>query len=248
MTAISLNKVTVDLPIYDAHHRSFRRALLRAGVGGTILSHRKGYPMVRALDEVDLELREGDRLGLVGHNGAGKSTLLRILGGLREPTGGTARIRGTACSLLNTGSILDPEMSGYENIDHVSTLLGLPPRRLPDLRREILEFTELGDFMQMPVRTYSSGMAMRLAFALLTAQEPDILLLDEVLGAGDVHFLKHAAGRLADLHARAKILVLVSHDPDHIRQMCDRVAWLEHGRIREIGPAEQILNAYLASR
>lgn len=247
MATIKLEQITVDLPVYDAHHRSFRRAIVEAGVGGTILRHRRGYPVIRALDGVDLELNPGDRLGLVGHNGAGKSTLLRVLGGLCEPTGGRARIGSKVCSLLSPGSILDPEMTGIENIEHAATLLSIPAKRASTLQQEIAGFTELGSFLDMPVRTYSAGMSMRLSFALMTAQEPDLLLLDEVLGAGDRHFMQLAADRLASLRERASILVVVSHDPDHIRKTCSTVAWLDHGKISRIGPADEVLEAYLAS-
>ena len=245
MPAISLDQVTVDLPIYDAHHRSFRRAILSARIGGDILNHRRGYPVVRALDHVSLNLNEGDRLGLVGHNGAGKSTLLRVLGGLCEPTGGTARTNLEVCSLLTTSSILDPEMTGHENIEHAAIMLGLGDKRA-ELSRDVADFTELGAYLDLPVRTYSSGMSMRLSFALLTAQNPDILLLDEVMGAGDLHFFTRATERLARLRERAGIIVVVSHDPNHIRKLCSTVAWLDHGRLRLIGPTDEVMNAYLA--
>lgn len=245
MAIITLDRVSVELPIYDAHHRSFRRAIVQAGVGGKILQHRRGYAVIRALDEVSLELQPGDRLGLVGHNGAGKSTLLRVLGGLCEPTGGTARIGGATSALLTAASVLDPEMSGHENIDHVATLLGIPQARQRGLHAEIERFTDLGEFLDLPVRTYSAGMAMRLSFALLTAQEPDLLLIDEALGVGDVHFLHQASERLARMREQASILVLVSHDSEQIRQICDKVAWLDHGRLRRIGPTAEILEDYL---
>lgn len=246
MGTITLEQVTVDLPVYDAHHRSFRRAVVEAGVGGMVLRHRRGYPVVRALDGIDLELNPGDRLGVIGHNGAGKSTLLRVLGGLCEPTGGIARLGNSTCCLLNTATILDPEMTGHENIDHVATMLGISSRRQAGLRHEIERFTDLGTFLEMPVRTYSSGMSMRLSFALLTAQEPDLLLIDEALGAGDIHFVQHAAERLRHLRERASIIVMISHDPSHILDMCSRVIWLDHGRIHREGAVDEVVEAYLA--
>lgn len=244
MPSIALNNVRVDLPVYDGSHRSLRRAVLSMGVGGPIFRRDRRHVMVRALDGISLDLHDGDRVGLIGHNGAGKSTLLRVLAGIYEPTAGQAIIKGKVSSLLNMASLLDSEMTGYENIEHARVLLGIPARHHAELCQEIEDFTELGAFLDMPVRTYSAGMQVRLSFALLTAQAPEILLLDEALGAGDAAFVHKAAERVRALCARASILVLASHAPSHIRQLCNKVIWLEHGCIRRFGPVDEILAAY----
>lgn len=243
MPHIILDKISVDLPVYDATHRSFRRKLVSMGLGGAILSQGR-HAIVRALNGISLSLAPGDRMGLIGRNGAGKSTLLRVLAGICEPSTGHAEITGSVSTLLSLGSILDPEMTGFENIEHGALLLDLPPGRRRGLSDEIAEFTQLGDFLNMPVRTYSAGMQIRLSFALLTAQEPDILLLDEVMGAGDADFMDKAQKRIRDLQDRAKILVMASHADDALRQMCTTLIWLDHGRIVQIGPVEQVLAAY----
>lgn len=244
MPSIILDNVRVDLPVYDGSHRSLRRAVLSMGVGGAIFRRDRNHVSVRALDDISLTLRDGDRVGLIGHNGAGKSTLLRVLAGIYEPTEGRAVIKGRASSLLSMTSMLDPEMTGYENIDHARVLLGIPARRQAELCREIEDFTELGAFLDMPVRTYSAGMTVRLSFALLTAQEPEILLLDEAVGAGDAAFVDKAAERVRALCDQASILVLASHSQEHIRRLCNKVLWLDHGRLRLFGPVDEVLAAY----
>ena len=244
MPSIILDNVSVDLPIYDGASRSFRRALLSPmRVGGTITRDR-GHMVVRALAGISVELRDGDRLGLIGHNGAGKSTLLRVMGGIYEPTGGVATITGRTSSLLDMSSILDPEMTGFENIERAPILLGLPGRDGQWLRGQVEEFTGLGEFLHMPVKTYSSGMRVRLSFALLTAQEPEILLLDEALGAGDAGFVQKATDRARHIRDNANIVVFASHALGNIRAMCNKVMWLEHGRIRGFGAVDPVLADY----
>jgi len=245
VTHIRLDKVTVDFPVYDTGHRSVRRSLLTMGVGGAISRHGRNQLVVRALDGIDLDLRKGDRVGLIGHNGSGKSTLLQVLAGIREPTGGMARIDGSTAALLSLGSILDPEMTGYENIGHAGVLLSIPNRRRDPFREDIAAFTELGSFLDLPVRTYSAGMRLRLSFALMTAQEAEILLLDEAFGAGDAHFQERAARRMAGLSERMNITVFASHDSAEIRRFCNKAVWLEHGRVRQVGPVDPVLTAYL---
>lgn len=243
MASITLDNATVDLPIYDGSHRSFRRAVL-SGVGGRIFHGRRGVCAVRALDGISLSFRDGDRVGLIGHNGAGKSTLLRVLAGILEPTGGEAIIEGRASSLLNMASLLDLEMTGYENVEQVGALLQLSARARAALQDDVDEFTQLGAFLDMPVRTYSSGMLVRLSFTLLTAQTPEILLLDEALGAGDAAFVGMAADRVSRLCNHASILVMASHAQGHILKLCTHVVWLEHGRIRRFGPTDEVLAEY----
>lgn len=248
MARIVLNKVTVDFPIYDGTARSFRRALLQLGVGGVISRKGRRHVEVRALDGIDLDLHDGDRLGLIGHNGAGKSTLLRVLAGIGEPTTGRAVIEGATAALLSLGSILDGEMTGFENIDRAAVLLGIPERRRRAMVEDVEAFTELGAFLYLPTKTYSAGMQLRLSFALMTAQDPEILLLDEVFGAGDSLFRSKAEKRMRELERRTSILVFAHHSMVEIKNMCNKVAWLEHGRIHRFGPAEEIVEAYTGSR
>jgi ABC-type polysaccharide/polyol phosphate transport system ATPase subunit len=246
MASIVLDTVNVDLPIFDAHQRSLRHSVMAMTVGG-VISQKGRFRHVRALDSVSLSIGDGDRIGLIGRNGAGKTTLLRVLAGICEPTTGRATVEGTVSNLLAMRSLLDPEMNGYENIEHASLLLGMPRSALPDLIQDVEEFTELGPFLDMPVRTYSAGMQVRLSFALLTAPTPDILLLDEVLGAGDAGFAAKAAKRIDQLRNRSRILVLASHAQDQILDWCDRVLWLDHGRLVAFGPAREILDDYRQS-
>ena len=247
MPRLLLDNVSVDFPIYDATHRSMRRTLLSMGVGGAIFRRNRNQMAVRALDGIHLDLRDGDRVGLIGHNGAGKSTLLRVLAGLCEPSGGGVLIDGRVGTLLSLLSILDPEMTGFENIDTAAVLLDLPAARRRTLADEVADFTELGEFLALPIKTYSTGMQLRLSLGLMTAQEPDILLVDEVMGAGDAHFFDKASRRLAGLRDRTSIMVMASHNNDQIRQLCNRGIWLQHGRILCQGPVDEVLAAYIAA-
>lgn len=247
MTFIRLKNVVVDLPVYNARARSLKRAVMTLSIGGRISHDERDRVVVRALDCVNLELKDGDRVGLIGHNGAGKSTLLRIMAGLCEPTSGRTEVQGRVSSLLSLGAAMDPEMTGFENIEHVGALVGIAPHRWAVLRDDIATVSGLGQFLELPVRTYSTGMQLRLSFALLTAQEPDILLLDEAVGVGDAQFVKIAERRVLELGERARILVLASHSFSYLRNMCDTVVWLEHGRVRMTGPTNEVLEVYAAN-
>ncbi|WP_130471102.1 ABC transporter ATP-binding protein [Candidatus Magnetaquicoccus inordinatus] len=242
MASIILEQVAVEMPVYSGTQRSLRRAFLDR------LSNRQSKTnkelFVLALDQISLHLKPGDRVGLIGHNGAGKSTLLRVLGGILAPTSGCITIEGQISSLLNMTSLLDPEMTGYENIETARLLLGIPTTRRDALLQDVLDFTELGAYLEMPLRTYSAGMQLRLSFALLTAQQPEILLLDEVIGAGDAGFFKKATQRFGQLCEQTQILVLASHVLPHIALMCNKVIWLEQGRVRKTGAVEELIKEY----
>lgn len=244
MTHILLNEVTVDFPVYDGAQRSIKGTLLKLGIGGVISRRGRSQVQVRALEGLTFKLKAGDRLGLVGHNGAGKSTLLRILAGLREPTFGSVEIKGKVAALLTLGSILDPEMTGFENIERAHVLLDLPSRMKPLLIEEVTEFTELGDFLNLPVKIYSAGMQLRLSFALMTSQQPDILLLDETFAAGDAQFQVKARARMTELGKRTDIVVLASHNVSEIAHLCNKVLWLEHGKGRLFGESQTVLEAF----
>lgn len=246
MASLELRDVVVSFPIYDQSSRSLKKRLISATTGGRIESASGSgrIKVVRALDGVSLSIQHGDRVGLVGHNGAGKTTLLRVLAGIYEPTMGSAAIEGHAAPLFDVALGMDPESTGYENITLRGLFLGLTRRQIEARVDEIAEFTELGDFLKLPIRTYSAGMRMRLAFAVSTSIDPDILLLDEGIGAGDRAFLEKAERRLEEFTGKAAIIVLASHSDELIRQMCTTAVLMEHGRVLRVGPTEEILDAY----
>lgn len=199
-----------------------------------------------ALRGLNLTIEDGDRVGLIGRNGAGKSTLLRILAGIYPPTRGKVLIEGRVESLLKIGFGVEPDETGRENTVFVMKLLGTPPKRIAAIVDEIEDFAELGEFFDRPVRTYSQGMQTRLGFALATTHVPEILLMDEVVGAGDASFYAKAEARLNDLADRTRIIVLASHSLELIRKWCNRALWLDNGEIRQFGDVEEVIQAYLA--
>ncbi|MFD2237499.1 ABC transporter ATP-binding protein [Aureimonas populi] len=245
MAAIIFDKVSVDIPIFDAGSRSLKNNVLAAATGGQIRPREGGGKVsVRAIDELSLELRHGARLGLVGHNGAGKSTIMRVMAGIYEPTGGTVRVEGDVAAMFDIGFGMDPEATGWENIILRGMLIGYTRPEIEARSEEIGLATGLGEFLNMPLRTYSSGMATRLAFAVSTSIKPDILLIDEGIGAGDAAFLEQAKQRLESFIGDAGLLVMASHSNDLLRQWCTTGLWMEHGRLRHLGPIEETLEAY----
>jgi ABC-type polysaccharide/polyol phosphate transport system ATPase subunit len=247
--SILLDDVTIDFPIYDSI-KSFRTAVFARATGGLIRRDgRHGNRVaVRALEKVCLEVGHGDRLGLLGHNGAGKSTLLRVLAGVYVPTAGQVAVAGRVSALFNTSPGLDIDDTGYENIVTCGLFLGMSRREIAEKTPEIAEFTELGNYLDLPVRTYSSGMLVRLGFAIATAIDPEILLLDEGLSAGDARFAERAARRLDRLVERSSILVLASHSEALIRSMCNRAVLLDGGRVVATGDVEDVIQTYRPSR
>jgi lipopolysaccharide transport system ATP-binding protein len=225
--------VVVEFPVFDNSHRSFKNAFMRATTGGYIARDAGNALVVRALDDLDFDFREGDRIGLVGHNGSGKTTLLRVLSGVFEPVRGRVEVEGRVNSILDLSMGFDPDATGFENIFLRGVMCGRRRREISAEVDEIVEFSELGDYLNLPVRTYSSGMLLRLAFAISTCIESEILLLDEWLKVGDVEFSAKASQRLLDLANRAAILIVASHDPLLVDRVCNRVLRLERGRIVE---------------
>ena len=230
---IKADNLVVEFPIFNSAGRSLKNTVLNAATGGRIATGARGHVCVRALDEVSFEFRERDRVGIHGHNGAGKSTLLRVLAGCFEPSSGTLVSRGRIASLLDISTGFEPEATGYENIFIRSLLMGLTPKEIKSRTEDIVEFSELGDYMEMPLRTYSSGMVMRLAFSISTYVDAEILLMDEWLGVGDASFVEKAEARLNGLIERSPILVLASHSEDLLNKVCNRRFRLNHGRMVE---------------
>jgi ABC-type polysaccharide/polyol phosphate transport system ATPase subunit len=245
MTSILLEDVSVDFPIYGAE-RSFRKVLFERATGGLV--QRDGRKLdrivVKALTDISLSLTEGDRLGLVGHNGAGKSTLLRVMAGAYAPVKGRITVDGKITPLFDVLPGLDGEDTGYQNIITAGLFFGMSRREIEAIVPDIEEFSELGEYLNLPVRTYSSGMMMRLGFAFATAMHPGILLMDEGIGAGDARFAERAVKRMEDFIGRSRIVVLASHANKMIKSLCNKAALMQSGRILAIGPVKDILAQY----
>ena len=244
MASIHFDNVAVDFPIYNASGRSLKKRLISVATGGQLGSDPMGRVVVRALEGLSFTLRDGDRVGLLGHNGAGKSTLLRLLSGVYVPSEGSARIDGEIGSLIDISLGIDPEATGRENIYLRGALLGMNKAELAERMEDIIAFSELGDFIDMPLRTYSTGMHLRLAFAVSTTVRPQILLMDEWLAVGDENFKHKAEERMRTLVQSTNILVIASHSRELILETCNRVLWLEHGKIRMDGPTAEVVAAY----
>lgn len=244
MAYIELKGATLDLPIYDVQGRSLKKQVLRMGRRNTIAEDSDGVVVVRALDNIDLRFESGDRIGLIGRNGAGKSTLLRTIAGIYSPTLGTVTSDGKIVPLLDISLGMDDNSTGMQNIRLRGLLLGMTDAEIKEKTESIVNFCELGDYLDLPLRTYSSGMRVRLAFAVSTAVDAQILLLDEVMGVGDASFMHKAQERLNDLHSRAEIVVLAMHANAEIRRSCNKALWMEKGRVRAFGPVEEVVAAY----
>jgi lipopolysaccharide transport system ATP-binding protein len=228
---ISAKNLTIEFPIFENSHRSLKKAVLNLSTGGRIGQDAGRHPVVTALEDLNFTFEEGSRVGLYGHNGSGKTTLLRVLAGAYAPVRGELIVRGRIASLLDVSMGLDSDATGFENIYLRGILDGLSPARIRSKTDEIADFTELGDYLNLPVRTYSSGMMLRLAFAISTSVEADILIMDEWLSVGDQSFSAKAAKRLDELIGKSSILVVASHDPALIDRVCNRKIGLEHGRV-----------------
>jgi lipopolysaccharide transport system ATP-binding protein len=233
MSRICAKDLVVEFPIYGTRSRSVKNTVIRAATGGVLAKDAADRVVVRAIDHISFDWREGDRVGLVGHNGSGKTTLLRAIAGVYEPIAGMLDVRGGVASMLSLTLGMDPEASGIENIYFRGTVMGLSRREIDAMVDDVCAFSELGQYVEMPMRTYSAGMSMRLAFAISTSVKADIILMDEWLSAGDETFAKKAEGRLKEMVDQAKILVIASHSPDVIRANCNKIVRLDHGRIAE---------------
>ena len=242
MALISLNQVGVEF-IVDAYlSKTLKSTLLQ------LLRPRKHSPtIIRALHSISLNVGNGERLGIIGPNGAGKTTLLKVIAGIYAPREGGSVIQGRVCPLFEFVTGFEMNANGWDNIRTRALLLGMSPKEIEQKIEEIAKFTNLGEFLNMPVRCYSSGMLLRLAFATSTAVDPEILLLDEVMAAGDAAFIEQAKKRMNDLMKRASILVFASHSLAMLPSFCERTIWLDHGRVRLDGPTPEVIRAYEAS-
>lgn len=257
---IAAEKLAIDIPVYDVASRSLRHVLMlrpiasafrgaaRIGgashVGGAITLGARGIMVVRAIDSMSFEIKRGERVGLIGHNGAGKTTLLRTLAGIYEPTGGRIRTVGRIMPLFNLMEGMMPDATGREFIHIRGILLGLEPNEIDALAAEVVDFCELGDYIDMPVRMYSTGMLVRLAFAIATSATSDILLFDELIGAGDARFVEKAQERLQRFVDRSSIVVVASHNRAVLQQWCNRAFLLEHGKLIHDGSVQEVLETY----
>ena len=254
MAGVTVHDLHISFPLYHASARSLKKTVAAAASnrlrdgrsrGGRLREDGQHRVVVNALRGVSFSLGPGDRLGLVGGNGAGKTTLLRALAGIYEPIVGHVTVSGELHTLLDTGLGMNMDLTGRENIGLRGLYAGLRQDAIAGLEDDVQEFAELGQFLDMPVRTYSSGMVVRLGFALATAIHPQVLLMDEWFLAGDSGFMIKARQRLEELVRKAEILVLSTHNPEVIASWCNRVIWLDQGAIRMDGAPEEILTAYL---
>ena len=233
MAHISIENLTVEFAIFGASARSIKNKILSQATGGRIMSGARDFITVRAIDGLSLEIKDGDRVGLVGHNGSGKSTLLRVLAGIYKPSGGAIVIEGKVGTVLDPYAGMDPESTGVENIYLRGYMMGMSREEIASKLDEIAEFTGLGEFLELPMRTYSVGMFARLAFAVSTSAQNDILLIDEGIGAGDAAFRKKAQDRIESLFRRTPIVILASHSEELIAEFCNRRVRLERGVLKD---------------
>jgi len=243
VAAIALKDVSVQIPIYDIGSASLRKAILRKTVGGRF-AQSGSHVLVDALQNISFEAHDGDRIALVGNNGSGKSTLLRLLSDVYPPTTGTVRVEGSVSPMFDATLGMSMDATGIENIWICGSIWGLSPAQIKNSLDDIGEFTELGHYLNVPVRTYSTGMMLRLAFAIATVRDPEILLLDEIVGVGDASFFEKAFNRLQGIIRRSQILFLASHADGILRKVCNKAIWLEHGRLVQYGEFEDVIAAY----
>lgn len=244
MTYLNAFDISVDFPLYHAESRSLKKAIL-GHAASRFGKDQRNRPVVQALRSISFSLKAGDRLGLIGSNGSGKTTLLRALSGIYQPSVGSLSMQGSMTSLLDPGQGMNLDMTGRENIFLRGYFLGLSKADIARLVSDVESFSELGEFLDLPVRSYSSGMVIRLAFSMATSFLPEILLMDEWILAGDAAFMAKAKCRLENMVRQAKILVLASHSAGIITEWCNRIIWLEKGRIRADGGPMEVLEEYL---
>jgi len=241
MPEVEVTNLTVSFRVYHDRLPSFKDYVL-----GLITKkkHTPAYSHHRALNNISLKIKQGEKIGIIGHNGAGKSTLLKTICRIYEPIAGNVITKGVIAPLLEIGAGFHPEYTGRENIHLNAALLGHRAKEIRDFEQKIIEFSELEEFIDTPVKYYSTGMYLRLGFSVATAVTPDILIMDEMFAGGDKSFLKKASEKMHELMDTTSIMILVSHDMELIQKFCDRVIWLDHGIVKIDNRTEKVLNAY----
>ena len=235
---IDVNHVSVTYKIANGNIRSIKEYII------TFLRRKLKYTTFNALDDVTFHINKGDVVGIIGENGAGKSTLLKVISGIFKPTKGSATLNGTLVPMLELGCGFDTELSGRENIFLNGAILGFSEEYLQQKYDEIVEFSELGSFINQPIRTYSSGMLMRLGFAIAVSTKPDILIVDEIMAVGDDRFQVKCKAKMKELMSGGTTVLLVSHNMGDIRDLCNKVIYLEHGKIKMMGDTQTVCDAY----
>lgn len=244
--SVELSEISLHLPIrYQTGATTAKETWATVG-GGIWQSRRRRY--VEALAGINLNVVAGERIAVFGHNGAGKTSLLRVVSGIYRPTSGQRLVHGRVSAMFSSSIGLDQNATGTENIRFACALYGVNPSRVEELIVDIREFTELGDYLDCPIQIYSSGMRTRLGFAIVTSVDADVLIVDEVLSAGDLAFTEKAKSRVLAFIERSKVLIMASHSPALMRSFCTRAVWLDHGRIKKDGPFEPIWMEYAESR
>ncbi len=238
---IKANHISVSYRMSHDKIRSIKEYLV------ALVKRKLSYEEFRALNDVSFEIKKGEVVGIVGNNGAGKSTLLKVISGILRPTNGSVELAGNVVPMLELGSGFDFDLTGRENVFLNGAILGYSEAYLKSKYDEIVEFSELGEFIDIPVRNYSSGMVMRLAFSIASMVSPDILIVDEILAVGDAAFQEKSYARMMELMSHGTTVLLVSHNLDQIRGLCDRVIWLDHGNVVQIGDTQPVCDAYAAS-
>lgn len=246
MSDVTIELINVDVvfPIHNGASLSFKNKALSSLTKGRIDREHDGILTVKSLSDISLTIKPGERVGLIGSNGAGKTTLLRTLSGIYHPTKGQALIQGQCTSLINISLGIDPEATGRENIVLRATMMGMQSKEIQPKIDEIISFTKLGDFIDLPFRTYSTGMQLRLAFAVSTTIDPQILIMDEWLSTGDEGFKEQAEKRLNNIISTAEILVIASHSRELLLNNCNRVIWLENGMVKMDGSPHEVTQEY----
>jgi ABC-type polysaccharide/polyol phosphate transport system ATPase subunit len=244
MARIELRNICVEFPVYNINARSFKKRFLRLATGGNVSKDAHQHVVIKSLHNINLSIQHGDRIGLIGHNGSGKSTFLRLLARIYEPVRGDILIDGNVSPMLDLMQGIEAEFTGYENIIIRGTILGIPRKEIESKIDEIANFTGLGDYLAMPVRTYSSGMMVRLAFAISTSISPDILLIDEVFGAGDASFVEKAREKMISLLHQSNIVIMATHSDELIKEFCNKALLLEGGQIKYFGTVDKALELY----
>ncbi|MBS0988159.1 ABC transporter ATP-binding protein [Acetobacter okinawensis] len=244
MTFLDVSNVSIDFPLYHSDSRSLKKTILKS-TSARFSSDTKNRTSLLALKDISFTLNPNDRLGLVGSNGAGKTTLLRTLSGIYQPRQGEITIDGRITSLLDPNQGMNMDLTGRENILLRSCFLGLNKKETHDFSEDVINFSGLNEFIELPIRSYSSGMVVRLGFAMATAFAPEILLMDEWILAGDAAFLDKARDRVENMVSAAKILVLASHSANILEEWCNRLIWLENGAIKMDGSPAEVFEAYL---